>query len=161
MPVKSYLISLKDGKTIWAPASPVGPCLGTVTFARQFGRFKLGTRSTTGTTTIVTPPKNESIVVTDLIITAEKKNAGLNTLLFNDGTNTENVIVASVSDSPVNLAIPFAGLWQGWKDAYLQIVQTGANHYISVTVGYYYMSSDLSEEYARWNKLRDVSPYKG
>ena len=159
MPVKSVLTSIEDGKSIWTPGSPVGPCLGTVTFARGFGRFKLGTRSTTGTTTIVTPPQNESIVITDLIISAEKKNSGIDTLLFNDGTNTENLIVVSVDDSPVNLAIPFAGLWQGWENGYLQITQAGANHYISVAVGYYYMSSDLSVCYTRWNKLRDVSPY--
>jgi len=159
MSLKSILTKVGSGKAIWTPDGMYAPLLGMTTEARTYGQFK--TVSITETTEagegiIVTPPKNESIVMTDLIISAEKKNAGIDTLRFYDGTNTENITVTSVADSPVNIAIPFAGHWHGWKDAYLQVVQAGANHYLSVAVGYYFMPKELTETYARWNKLRDL-----
>jgi len=156
MSLRSILTKVGTGKAIWTPDGMYAPLLGTTTEARRFGQFKTAsvTETTLGTT-IVTPPKNESIVLTDLIVSAEKKNAGIDTLRFHDGTNTVNIMVTSVADSPVNIAIPFAGHWHGWKDAYLQVVQAGASHYLSVAVGYYFMPEKLTETYARWNKLRE------
>lgn len=157
MPIKSTLVKVGTGTALWTPEGIHAPLMGTATQARMFGRFKTASvTATTAGTTFVTPPQNESIVLTDLIVSAEKKNAGIDTLRFYDGTNTVNIMVTSVADSPVNIAIPFAGFWQGWKDAYLQIVQTGANHYISVAVGYYFMPEELTYTYARWDKLRDL-----
>lgn len=156
MPLKSILTKVGTGKSLWNPEGMYAPLLGTITEARRFGQFKTASLTATGNSIIVTPPKNESIVLTDLIVSAEKKNLGIDTLKFFDGTNTVNIMITSVADSPVNIAIPFAGHWHGWKDAYLQVVQTGANHYISVAVGYYFMPKELTETYARWNKLRDV-----
>lgn len=155
MSVKSIITKVETGKAIWTPDGIHAPLVGTVTQARAFGRFKTVSLTAVGTSTIVTPPANESIVLTDLIISAEKKNLGIDVLKFFDGTDTVTIINASVADSPVNLAIPFAGLWQGWKDAYLHLEQTGANHYVSVAVGYYFMPKELSYAYAKWNKLRD------
>jgi hypothetical protein len=157
MPVKSTIIKPGTGKAIWTPDGMYAPLVGTTTEARTYGQFKTAsiTEITLGTT-IVAPPSNESIVLTDLIISAEKKNLGIDTLRFHDGTNTVNIMVTSVADSPVNIAIAFAGHWHGWKDAYLQVVQAGANHYYSVSIGYYFMPKELTELYARWNNLRDV-----
>lgn len=159
MSVKSILTKLSNSKAIWCPEGIEAPLLGVATQARTFGRFKTITITAiteAGEGIIVTPPKNESIVMTDLIISAEKKNLGIDTLRFYCGTNTVNIMVTSVGDSSVNLAIPFAGHWQGWKDAYLQVVQTGASHYLSVAVGYYFMPSELSNVYSKWDKLRDL-----
>ena len=156
MSVKSIITKVDTGKAIWTPEGIYAPLVGTITEARVFGRFKTASLTAVGTSTIVTPPANESIVLTDLIISAEKKNSGIDILKFFDGTNTVTIINASVDDSPVNLAVPFAGFWQGWKDAYLHLEQTGANHYVSVAVGYYFLPKELSHAYARWNKLRDV-----
>ena len=155
MSVKSNLVEVRTGKSIWTPGGIYAPLIGTATQARAFGRFKTASLTAIGNSIIVTPPKNESIIITDLVITAEKKNNGIDTLKFFDGTNTVNIIVGSVNDSPLNIAIGFQGCWQGWKDAYLQIVQTGANHYANVAVGYYFMPAELTNTYARWNKLRD------
>lgn len=157
MSVKSFLTKVGSGKAIWTPDGMYAPLLGITTEARTYGQFKTASvTAITAGTTIVTPPKNESIVLTDLIVSAEKKNLGIDTLRFYDGTNTVNITVTSVADSPVNIAIAFAGHWHGWKDAYLQVVQAGANHYLSVAVGYYFMPAELTEPYARWNHLRDV-----
>ena len=155
MSVKSIITKVGTGKALWTPEGIYAPLMGTVTQARAFGRFKTISLTAIGTGTIVTPPANESIVLTDLIITAEKKQNGVDVLKFFDGTNTVTILNASVGDSPVNLAIPFAGFWQGWKNAYLHLAQTGANHYVSVAVGYYFMPKELSYAYAKWNKLRD------
>jgi len=156
MPVKSTLTKTGTGKAIWCPEGIYAPLVGTATQALSFGRFKTASLTAEHAgTTIVTPPKNESIVLTDLIVTAEKKALGADTLRFYDGTKTENIIVGSVADSPLNIAIGFQGLWQGWRDAYLQLVQTGADHYVNVAVGYYFMPEELTETYARWNKLRE------
>ena len=156
MSVKSVLTKLSNSRAIWTPDGMYAPLLGITTEARSYGQFKTASiTATTVGTTIVTPPKNESIVLTDLIVSAEKKNAGIDTLRFYDGTNAVNIMVTSVADSPVNIAIAFAGHWHGWKDAYLQVVQAGANHYYSVAIGYYFMPTELTELYARWNNLRD------
>ena len=154
MSIKSIITKVKTGKAIWTPEGINAPLVGTVTEARVFGRFKTVSLTAIGTSTIVTPPSNESIVLTDLIISAEKKNSGIDVLKFFDGTNTITIINASVDDSPVNLSVSFAGFWQGWKDAYLHLEQTGANHYVSVAVGYYFMPKKLSNAFANCNKLR-------
>ena len=156
MTIKSNLINVGTGKSLWSPGGIYAPILGSITQAGVFGRFKTASRTTTGTTTIVIPPSNESLIITDLIITAEKKNSGTDTLRLYDGTNAVNIVVGSVDDSPLNLAIGFQGCWQGWRDAYIQLVQAGANHYANIAVGYYFVPPELSHEYADWNHLRDV-----
>ena len=156
MPVKSIITKSESGKALWSPNGIHAPLSGITNQASVFGRFKAtSVTAQTAGTTIVTPPSNESIVLTDLIFSAEKKNLGTDTLRFYDGTNTVAIIVGSVGDGPLNLAIGFQGCWQGWKNAYLQIVQAGADHYVNVAVGYYFMPKELSHAYARWNKLRD------
>ena len=156
MSVKSVIIKPESNKAIWFPDGIKAPLLGVTSQPSVFGRFKATSiTAITAGTTVVTPPGEESIVLTDLIISAEKKNLGVDTLRFYDGTNAVNIIVGSVADSPLNLAIGFQGCWQGWKDAYLQIVQAGANHYFNVAVGYYFMPKESSHAYAEWNSLRD------
>lgn len=157
MPVKSIITTLDAGKSIWTPDGISAPLMGVITQASVFGRFKATsiTAQTAGTI-IVTPPASESIVLTDLIFSAEKKNLGTDTFRFYDGTNTVDIIVGSVGDGPLNLAIGFQGHWQGWRDAYLQIVQDGADHVANVAVGYYFVRKELSHPYAKWNALRDA-----
>ena len=155
MTVKSVITKPETNEAVWLPGRIRAPLIGVTTQPSVFGRFKTASLTETGNSIIVTPPGDESIVLTDLIVTAEKKNLGIDTLRFYDGTNTVDIIIASVADSPVNIAIGFQGCWQGWKDAYLQLVQTGANHYANVAVGYYFMPKETTHAYAEWNSLRD------
>ena len=121
------------------------------TLAQQFGVFKNVSRSGAGTTEITTPDANGAIVLTDLIITASKTVTSDVTIHFDDGTNQEVIALSDSIGGVVNLAIGFTGLWQGWRDADLDLVTTG-NVVVNVTVGYYKIPNGL--EFAEWDALR-------
>ena len=119
-----------------------------------FGTFKASTRATAGTTIIVQPSSGESIVLTDLIVTAEKRGGGgILTVRFTDGTNTVNIAVVNIVDAPANFAIPFAGKWQGWLDARIEMV-TDQNFATTVSCGYRKVSSKYTFLYAEWDAQR-------
>ena len=46
--------------------------------------------------------------------------------MFTDGVETINIIVADSTNAPINLAIPFAGRWQGWRDARIDLITVNA-----------------------------------
>jgi len=117
----------------------------------RHGVFKSVSRSTAGTTTITEPELNGSIILTDLIVSSDKTNASTVTIRFTDGTNTVNVAVFDSGNAPVATAISFTGLWQGWKNARLELV-TVAN--VTVTTALGYLKVDEGLQYADWDNLR-------
>jgi len=127
------------------------PLLGVVTMAEAHGKFK-SVDGTSAATTIVTAPSNDgSITVTDIILSAEKKNGGTVTLQFTDGVNTEIIFKAPVTDAQIALAIPIKGCMCGWKDARLEVV-TVTDFIYSVTAGYYKQKTGV--DYPEWDALR-------
>ncbi len=121
---------------------------------RVNGAFKAATRAAAGTTIIVSPDGGGSICLTDLIMTAEKRGGGGTvTLRFTDGTNTINIAVADVVDTSVNFAIAFAGRWQGWRDARLEMV-TDETFDATVSCGYVKVPSKESFSYNVWDAIR-------
>ena len=121
------------------------------TLPRQFGVFKNVSRSGAGTTEIVTPNPGGAIVLTDLIITASKTVTSDVTIQFDDGTNQEVIALSDSIGGVVNLAIAFAGLWRGWREADLDLVTTG-NVVVNVTVGYFKVPDGL--EFSDWDDMR-------
>lgn len=127
------------------------PILVNSTLARAHGVFASATRGSAGTTVIVQPSLNQEIVMTDLMLSAEKQAGSTVTIQWTDGANTVVIFIADTVDAPVTLAIPFAGRWQGWKDARLELV-TDTNGNVTVAVGYYKVETGIT--FAEWNGRR-------
>lgn len=61
---------------------------------------------------------------------------------------------ADSSNAPVNVAIPFAGNWAGWRNARIELVVSGANGTATLAVGYFKISKSKTMNYDEWNALR-------
>jgi hypothetical protein len=118
---------------------------------QRHGVFRAVTSTTQTTTEIAAPLARGAIVVTDLLVTTNKKTAGVLTIRFSDGSNIINIGVFPV-DLAVNQSIAFVGLFRGWRDAALQMVTTGATFDATVTAGYMKVPGGL--EFAVWDALR-------
>jgi len=149
----------RDGVAIQsrAPLAPFQPAktedeiLITSDFVRAFGVFRAAARITAGTTTIVTPPASGSILLTDLMISGEKQAGSTTSVQFTDGTDTVTIFLASQVDAPPQIAIPFAGRFQGWKDAQIDMVTSGAGD-ATVTIGYVKVPNGLP--FDEWDAYR-------
>ena len=133
-----------------------GDVIRVQTGASQLGFFKTVTRAASaGTSTIVEPISSDtSILLTDLIITTDKVNATSATVRFTDGTDTVVIMTADATNAPITTAISFAGTWQGWAGARLELVTVGA---ITATACCGYMKIDKKytvQSYDTWNALR-------
>ena len=158
MPVKSILIDSATGQALhsedYIHETQQGKILTVQTPEKAHGYFKTGTFTVTGTTDLVAPNAGATIELTDLIISFEKKNTGVVTIQFYDGTYTETVLKCTLTDAPVNLAIAFEGRWKAWADASLQVVISGANSIGAVAVGYLKYTNYKAESYSEWNAKR-------
>ena len=115
------------------------------------GVFKSVTHSVAGTSTIVAPNPGGRIVLTDIIVTSDKTANSDITVKFIEGSDSVDIIKADSANAPVNIAIPFSGNWEGWKDAVLQLV-TVADVACTVAVGYMKLTTGLA--FAEWDGLR-------
>lgn len=115
------------------------------------GTFKSATRTTTGTTMITDPSPGGSIILTDLLISGEKQAGSSTEVRFTDGSNTITIFLASAVDAPPNFAHTFAGRFQGWRDARIDMVTVGSGD-ATITVGYMKIASSLIFE--EWDGLR-------
>ena len=129
------------------------PCVVTTTFRRVNGVFRAASRSTAGTTKIVEPNGNNAIVLTDIIISADRVNAATVTVQFNDGTRAVEIFSAVTTDAPVAIAIPFQGNWAGWQSADLELVTVNAVT-ANVSVGYFEIDEDRALSYSEWDARR-------
>lgn len=128
-----------------------GPILMVMNPAHYHGHFKTATRTTTGTTIIVTPKPGISIVVTDILISGEKQAGSNVTLQFTDGVNTEVIVIADQVDATPTLAAGLNAYFHGWKDARVEVVTGGAGD-ATVTIGY--MHSHRGLTYSEWDAER-------
>ena len=115
------------------------------------GTFKTATFSGAGTTTIVTPNDSGSLFITDIALFGDKVNAGTIELRFTDGTDTATLVLATVTDAPVNFSHAFVGRFQGWQDARIDLIVTN-NVTGSATVGY--MKVPKGIPFLEWDSLR-------
>ena len=117
------------------------------------GVFKSGSQSGAGTTVIATPDAGGSLLLSDLLVSTDKQNATSVEIRFNDGTRAERIALFDTSNAPVTLPVSFTGKWQGWQDAWLEVVNTGAVE-STVSVGYCQVPRTLSLEYTKWDAER-------
>lgn len=115
------------------------------------GVFKATTVAVAGTSIIAAPDPGGRIILTDLILTTDKTANSSVAVNFEDGTNTVTIVGADSANAPVNLAIPFAGNWEGWVDARVEMVVV-ADVAATLALGYTKLSSGLA--FAEWDGLR-------
>ena len=153
--VKAYLIDLATGEVIHTEPYWKGGkkrrLIITSSRAQQDGVFKSVTVSN-DTVTLVTPLTDGAISLTDLIVSSEKQVGGVVTVQFSDGSNT--VLIASAeADSPIGFASNFSGRWDGWKDAFIQVVVSAVFN-ATVSVGYFKLQPEETLAFGAWDALR-------
>jgi len=119
-----------------------------------FKTTKIAAGDDPGSTTVATPTGDGSIVVVDLVVSFEKKTSAEVTLQFNDGVNSELIWFGDMQDAPISFGVSFAGKWQGWQSAYLEIVVAGAGLDGSLGVSYAKVNKENSLSYSAWNARR-------
>jgi len=125
--------------------------LEVVDVTKVHGTFVSVTRIAAGTSQLVLPNSNGSILITDLLISGEKKPSASTEVTFTDGTNEVVIFLASANDAPVTFSHSFGGRFQGWRDARIDVttVQTVTS---TVTVGYTKIPKGLP--FAEWDAHR-------
>jgi len=152
--LKTRMVEAKTGRDLHTHDGWDGdPVLVTTTHGRYAGNFKSQILATAGTFDVVAPNGNDGVILTDVIISAEKKNAGLITLRFSDGVETETMLLSTLTDAPVNMAIAFQGHWQGWQAAAFQVV-TNLDFVGCVSVGYFKIDQSVTLPYDEWDERR-------
>lgn len=152
--IKFYLADIGTGKQVDIKDGTQGEkTLIVESLSRLRGCFKATTHTEADTSTITEPDEDGSIILTDIVFTAEKKVGGTATIRFYDGTNTVNIIVVDVTDSAVNMATSLNGCWQGWKDARLELV-TVLDFDCTISVGYVKIPSLQTQCYSAWDARR-------
>lgn len=121
-------------------------------YVTAFSTFQSVTRSTGGTTTVVTPRPNGSIAVIDVLVSATKVNSATVSLVFDDDTDSEILFTASTNNQPVSFgAWPVKGRCQGWRDARLDFVTVNSTVAFITVV---YMHLPMGLVFADWDALR-------
>lgn len=153
MPVWVLLEDL-EGKALHTET--VGPHTHLVVedHSRVATQFKHTANAGAETTVAVTPPPGAAIVITDIVLGAEKAASGSVTVQFVEGSDVVIVFKVSTVQNPVSLHVPFAGRWRGWKDARIDVVTTGGNDDSDVSVGYYILSGEGVLSFADWDAQR-------
>lgn len=154
--IKTKLIDSASGKQLEVQQGLYGcPTLITESARTLDAHWKSGINDASETTIIVEAKTDESILVTDIIITSSKKVANSTvTVQFYDGTNTENLMVIEGVTSPVEFSHGFIGGLRGWKNADLQVVTDQAAMYVITTVVYVHIPTADTLGYAAWDALR-------
>jgi hypothetical protein len=120
---------------------------------KAYGTFKSANITSATTTVITTPPSNGSLILTDLVVSADKVNNTTLTLQFNDGSNTALIASPDTVNDAVNFAWSPSGRIQGWRDSRIEVITGGAGvPDVTVTCGYVRLSEGLN--YAEWDALR-------
>lgn len=152
--IKTILIAGRDGKEIQSyDGYDSDPVIVTTTYGAHRGNFVAETRSSAGTTAVIDASGNDGIVLTDLILTTDKVQSATVTVNITDGVNTVAVVATDVSDAPCNIAIAFAGHWQTWQGARVDLVTVNAVT-TTLALGYFRILEDTTLSYAAWNALR-------
>ena len=151
--IKSSLIDSGTGQELYIAEQNGNKILISQTHAQVAGKFKAKTLEAAGTVIVAEPDKGGCIVLTDLILTSDKTEGSAITVQFTCGTNTIPIIVADMTDAPVNLGTSLAGKWEGWRNARLELVITGGQGpTATLAAGYYKLEDSL--QYDDWDAQR-------
>ncbi|MCP4262809.1 MAG: hypothetical protein GY774_35670 [Planctomycetes bacterium] len=152
--IKTRFIVGRSGKELHTYDGYDGePVLVTTTHGARHGSFVAATRTEAGTTTVISAESNDAIVLTDLVLTTDKVNGATATVIITDGANSVNLIAADLTDAPCNIAISFAGHWQSWRAAYVNLVTVGAVT-ATLALGYFRIPWTSAMAYGEWDAHR-------
>lgn len=156
MALKSYLVNPADNTSIDIQSGIGGdPTLISESMVKLHAHWKSAVNDAAETIEVVAAKPNQSILITDVIMTSSKKVASSTiTLQFDDGTNTEVLFVMEGASAPIEFSHAFAGGIKGWKDADLQVVTDQAAMYTVTLIGYVHISETLTETYDTWDARR-------
>lgn len=132
-----------------------GPMFITETYGSTNGHFKAGGLTNVGSVLVAEPLPEDSIALTDLILTTDKTTGSTVSVEVTDGTNSITLLSASINDAPVHLSIPFRGRWQTWESAGIQLTLSGGvNPKANLAIGYFHVDAAHTLSYADWNARR-------
>jgi len=152
--IKTSLIAGRNSKELHSYDGYDGePVLVTTTHGAQHGSFVAVTRSTQGTTAAIAAQGDDAIVLTDLILTTDKVQSTTATVIITDGSNSETLIAADLTDAPCNIALSFAGHWQTWRACRIDLVTVGAVT-ATLALGYFRIPWDVADTYGVWDAKR-------
>ena len=156
MAIKVFLSNPQSNRVLDCESGFAGECtLVAESLIRLNAKWQSGINNAAETIDIVAPKADESIFITDLVLTSSKKVANSTIVLqFYDGTNTEAIMEIEGETAPVEFSHAFAGGLLGWKDAILQVITDQAAMYVVTLVGYVKVSEDLTKTYSEWNADR-------
>lgn len=107
------------------------------------------------TKTVVTVRPNESIMITDIIITSSKKVVDATIIpAFDDGTNSIDLMTIEAGLAAVEFNHSFAGGVKGWKDADFNITTNKAALNVETMIAYVHISEELTLSYDEWDAER-------
>lgn len=155
MPTNVQLIDAANSKALLFAKSPVGngkPVLATVDVTAVFGVFRSVTQALAGTYIFATPSSDDSVQITDIMISAKKTQNTTLAVQYNDDTDSEIVFAPDTVNDPVNFSASFVGRWIGWTGARLEVVTTGALPF-TVSIGYIYVHA-TDESFDTWDSRR-------
>ena len=117
--------------------------------------WAVATNSGIETITAVEVRPNESIMITDLIITSSKKVTDATIIpLFDDGTNSIDMMTIEAGLLAVEFNHAFTGGIRGWKNADFKITTNKAALNVETLVAYVRISEALTLSYSEWNAER-------
>ena len=152
--IKSILTTGRNGNELQTYDGYDGaPVLVTTTHGAQHGSFVAATREAAGTTAVIAAQADDAIVLTDLILTTDKVQNATATVNITDGVNTVKLIAANLTDAPCNIAISFAGHWQSWRAARVDLVTVNAVT-ATLALGYFRIPWDTAMAYGEWDAQR-------
>jgi len=158
MPVKVNLQSSASGQLLHDEEYDYeidgGRVLAVVNPQKTYGVFKSVSFTVRATQIIADPGAVGSIELTDMIITFEKKANSVILVQFNDGTRTAPITRITLTDAPAALSINFNGKFRGWKSAWVEAVESGADAVGTIALGYIKLMEYGTLEYADWNGRR-------
>jgi len=126
MPVGSLLIDATLRELHYVPSSvdfkAHGNILVVETQAGAHGVWKSVTRTTSGTTAVVTPIPGGSLQITGFILGCAKGANQKTTIRFTDGVNNEDILIQEM-DVAITVTASFIGTRvQGWEDARIDLM---------------------------------------
>lgn len=151
--IEAILIDPGTGKALYTASQNGDMILISQTHAQVEGKFQAKTLTAAGTVIVSEPDKGGCINLTDFILTSDKTEGSEVTVQYTDGSNTIPIMVADMSDAPVNIATALAGKWEGWRDARLELVITGGISPTATLAAGYYKLQD-SKLFDDWDAQR-------
>lgn len=146
-------VDRNDGGFLPSIERRTGPQLLTSTYRATHGTFSTAYREAAGTTVLVAQRGNEGIRLSDIILCTDKVNGATVSLQIHDGTNTETLFTAHVTDAPCNLALSLGGRWYTWQGCHLDFVTVGTVK-ATISVGWHRTGALYTPAYAAWLALR-------